>query len=288
MNDWRTREEAAIKIACIQMEPVIGEKERNVRRSLELVEDAAANGAHLLVLPELCNSGYVFDLREEAFALAEEIPNGPTCRGWQEAARKHNLHIVAGINERDGQVLYNASVVIGPAGHLGTFRKVHLWNKENLFFERGNLGFPVFRTPFGRIGTFICYDGWFPESFRLCALQGADIVCSRRTGFQFQGRRKIGRRWLIFCAWRLPIQIRYSSLPRTARVWSAASPLSVRVLSSVIPAGRLVARQAVTARRSSTLKSISQTLAAGVTGTNSIRSSATAELTCTTRCSGPI
>jgi N-carbamoylputrescine amidase len=177
MNDGRTREEAAVKIACIQMEPVVGEKERNVRRSLELIEDAAVNGAHLLVLPELCNSGYVFDSREEAFALAEEIPNGPTCRGWQEVARKHGLHIVAGINERDGQSLYNASVVIGPAGHLGTFRKVHLWNKENLFFERGNVGFPVFRTPFGRIGTFICYDGWFPESFRLCALQGADIVC---------------------------------------------------------------------------------------------------------------
>ena len=170
MNDGRTREEAAIKIACIQMEPVVGEKERNIRRSLELIEEAAANGAHLLVLPELCNSGYVFDSREEAFALAEEIPNGPTSRGWQDAARKHGLHIVAGINERDGQALYNASVVIGPAGHLGTFRKVHLWNKENLFFERGNVGFPVFRTPFCRIGTFICYDGWFPESFRLCAL----------------------------------------------------------------------------------------------------------------------
>src|SRR6516164_3876369 len=115
MNDGRTREEAAIKIACIQMEPVVGEKERNIRRSLELIEEAAANGAHLLVLPELCNSGYVFDSREEAFALAEEIPNGPTSRGWQDAARKHGLHIVAGINERD------------------------------VFFERGNVGFPVFR-----------------------------------------------------------------------------------------------------------------------------------------------
>jgi predicted amidohydrolase len=67
--------------------------------------------------------------------------------------------------------------VIGPHGHVGTFRKVHLWNEENLFFEPGNLGFPVFKTPVGRIGTFICYDGWFPESYRLCALQGADIVC---------------------------------------------------------------------------------------------------------------
>ena len=177
MGDCRTREEATVKIACIQMEPIIGEKERNVQRSLGLIEEAAVNGAHLLVMPELCNSGYVFDSREEAFALAEEIPNGPTCRSWTEAAQKHGLHIVAGINERDGQALYNAAVVIGPSGHVGTFRKVHLWNEENLFFERGNLGFPVFRTPLGRIGTFICYDGWFPESFRLCALQGADIIC---------------------------------------------------------------------------------------------------------------
>ena len=177
MGDCRTREEATVKIACIQMEPIVGEKERNVQRSLELIEEAAVNDAHLLVMPELCNSGYVFDSREEAFALAEEIPNGPTCRSWAEAAQKHGLHIVAGINERDGQALYNAAVVIGPSGHVGTFRKVHLWNEENLFFERGNLGFRVFRTPLGRIGTVICYDGWFPESFRLCALQGADIVC---------------------------------------------------------------------------------------------------------------
>ena len=177
MGDCRTREEATVKIACIQMEPIVGEKERNVQRSLELIEEAAVNGAHLLVMPELCNSGYVFDSREEAFALAEEIQNGPTCRSWAEAAQKHGLHIVAGINERDGQALYNAAVVIGPSDHVGTFRKVHLWNEENLFFERGNLGFPVFRTPLGRIGTFICYDGWFPESFRLCALQGADIIC---------------------------------------------------------------------------------------------------------------
>jgi predicted amidohydrolase len=98
-------------------------------------------------------------------------------QAWIQVASKHSLHIVAGINERDGDALYNTSVVIGPHGHVGTFRKVHLWNEENLFFEPGNLGFPVFKTPIGRIGTFICYDCWFPESYRLCALQGADIVC---------------------------------------------------------------------------------------------------------------
>src|SRR5829696_3112070 len=115
MSDSSTREESTVKVACLQMEPVIGEKERNVRRSLELIESATANGAQLLILPELCNSGYAFNSREEAFALAEEVPNGPTCRGWEEAAHKYGLYIVAGINERDGQILYNAAVVIGPS-----------------------------------------------------------------------------------------------------------------------------------------------------------------------------
>lgn len=177
MSEQATHDEAAVRIACVQMEPIVGEKDRNVRRSIEMIEEAAGKGATLVVLPELCNSGYVFDTREEAFALAEEIPAGPTCQAWAGVASKHGLHIVAGIDERDGDVLYNSSVVIGPHGYVGTFRKVHLWNEENLFFEPGNLGFPVFKTPIGRIGTFICYDGWFPESYRLCALQGADIVC---------------------------------------------------------------------------------------------------------------
>jgi predicted amidohydrolase len=176
-RDEKPREEAVVKIACVQMEPVIGERDKNVRKSLDRVGEAAAAGARLIVLPELCNSGYVLGSRSEAFALAEAVPGGPTCRAWIDLAHRLDLYLVAGICERDGAQLYNAAVVIGPAGHIGTFRKVHLWNEEALYFEPGNLGFPVFRTPIGRIGTFICYDGWFPESYRLCALQGADIVC---------------------------------------------------------------------------------------------------------------
>jgi len=156
---------------------VVGEKDRNVSRSLEFIAAAADQGARLIVLPELANSGYVFETREEAFELAEEIPDGPTCAAWAKIATERDIYLVAGISERYGQVLYNSAVIIGPHGYIGTFRKVHLWNEENLFFEPGNLGFPVFQTPIGRIGTFICYDGWFPESYRMCALQGADIVC---------------------------------------------------------------------------------------------------------------
>jgi len=177
MIDEKNKREAIVKIACIQMEPIVGKKESNVQKTIEMIKEAAGNGAKLIVLPELCNSGYVFKDRDQAFELAENIPDGPTCQAWADVAAKLNLHLVAGINERDGNVLYNSSVVINNKGYVGTFRKVHLWNEENLFFEPGNLGFPVFNTPLGRIGTFICYDCWFPESYRLCALQGADILC---------------------------------------------------------------------------------------------------------------
>ena len=177
MSDKKSRNEAVIKIACVQMHPNVGEIDSNVKKSLTMIEEASKKGANLIVLPELANSGYVFNSREEAFKLSEEIPGGKTTKAWMDSAKKNNVYIVAGINERDDNLLYNSSVIIGPTGYIGTFRKVHLWNEENLFFEPGNLGFPVFKTPIGRIGSNICYDSWFPESFRLAALQGADIVC---------------------------------------------------------------------------------------------------------------
>ena len=169
--------ESDVTIACVQFEPQVGAKDATVARSLELIDAAVARGATLVVLPELANSGYVFATRAEAFAAAEPVPGGPTSTAWAAAAAKHGIHIVAGICERDGEKLFNSAVLIGPQGHVGTFRKVHLWGAENLFFEPGDLGFPVFATPAGRIGMAICYDGWFPESFRLCALQGAELIC---------------------------------------------------------------------------------------------------------------
>jgi N-carbamoylputrescine amidase len=169
--------ESRMRVACLQMEPKIGQKEDNVARSLELIAQAAKAGVNLVVLPELCNSGYVFETRGEAFALAEAVPGGPSCDAWVDAARRHSLFIVAGIAERDGDRLYNAAVVVGPKGYVGTYRKNHLWGEENLFFEPGNLGVPVFHVGAGRIACAICYDIWFPEIFRLAALQGADLLC---------------------------------------------------------------------------------------------------------------
>lgn len=165
-----------VTVASIQMEPRIGRKDENLARSVALVERAAAGGAALVVLPELANTGYVFESRAEAFALAEPVPNGPSTQAWIEVARRCNTLIVAGIAERDGERLYNAAVVVGPTGWLGTYRKLHLWGDEHLFFEAGDKGLPLFHTPWGRLGVVICYDGWFPEVYRLLAMQGADVV----------------------------------------------------------------------------------------------------------------
>ncbi len=169
--------EAEVTVACIQMEPRFGETAANVAKSVALIESAARQGAELIVLPELCNTGYVFQTRAEARALAEEIPDGPTTRAWMEAAARLGVHIVAGITERAGNDLFNTAAIIGPDGLIGRYRKMHLWADEALYFSPGDLGFPVFDTPLGRIGCHICYDCWFPESFRLAALQGAEILC---------------------------------------------------------------------------------------------------------------
>ena len=164
-------------VASIQMRPEVGNKAGNMRRSLELVAEAAARGASLIVLPELANTGYAFASRDEAFQLAEPVEGGESVGQWLEAARRLRVHLVAGMAERCGAKLFNSAVMLGPQGLLGTYRKLHLWSDERVFFEEGDAGLPVMHTPLGRIGTLICYDGWFPEAYRLLAAQGADIVC---------------------------------------------------------------------------------------------------------------
>ncbi|MFM0264090.1 nitrilase family protein [Paraburkholderia sediminicola] len=164
-------------VACVQMEPHVGRKHDNVAQCIRHIEAAAHHGASLVVLPELANSGYVFSDRDEAFALAEPLPEGETAQLLAETAQRLGVHVVMGIAERAGKQLYNSAILSGPAGHVGVYRKLHLWNNEHRFFEPGDRGVPVFDTPLGRIAIAICYDGWFPETYRLAAMQGADIVC---------------------------------------------------------------------------------------------------------------
>lgn len=167
----------SITVAAVQTEPVLGAAQANIAATCARISEAAAHGATLIVLPEAASTGYMFAGPGEAAAAAEPVPGGPACTAWARLCARLGVHVVAGVIERAGGAVYNAAVLIGPGGHIGTFRKVHLWNDEKRLYAPGDLGFPVFATSLGRIGMHICYDGWFPESYRLCAVAGADIIC---------------------------------------------------------------------------------------------------------------
>ena len=174
-DDQSPSGQSSVTIACVQFEPEVGALETNREETCRLIEEAAKQGSDFVVLPELANSGYVFESRSEAQSLAESIPDGKTAQRWIDLAAAHDLYIVGGYAEQDGIDLYNSAVLIGPDGYIGTHRKLHLWNEEKLWFEPGD-EIEVFNTEIGRIGMQICYDQWFPELSRIQAAKGADII----------------------------------------------------------------------------------------------------------------
>ncbi|MBW2370089.1 MAG: hydratase, partial [Deltaproteobacteria bacterium] len=170
-------QESMLTIAAVQFEPVLGETDSNREKLLALIGKAFDQNAGLIVTPECSSSGYVFNNRREALACAEPVPGGPTVTALEKAASQGSGYIVSGLIEKDGDALYNTAVLIGPEGYIGKYRKTHLWDVDNTLYEPGNLGFPVFKLPFGRVGLSICYDNWFPEVSRIYAAQGVDIIC---------------------------------------------------------------------------------------------------------------
>jgi len=210
-----------VRVAVAQTEPRLGEKERNLEACLARLEEAAREGAELLVLPECAIPGYMFGSAEEALPLAEEIP-GPSTEVLERECRALGMHAVCGLLEREGDALRNAAVLIGPGGLIGTYRKTHLpFLGVDRFVVPGD-ELPVYETPLGRIGIEICYDLRFPEVTRPLALRGADVI-AHPTNFPLAARpqtefitraraaenrvylltaNRIGKeRWGEFCGW---------------------------------------------------------------------------------------
>ena len=165
------------RVAAIQYEPALGEKERNVTDLLRLTEEAAQHGARLIVHPEMASTGYCWLSREEIAPFVETLP-GPTTDRFSHLAARYDCYIATSLPEVDPatNVYYNSLALIGPAGLLGVYRKVHSYISEPRWARDGDLGFPVWDTPLGRLGGVICQDASFFEATRLLALRGADVL----------------------------------------------------------------------------------------------------------------
>jgi predicted amidohydrolase len=163
-----------MRVGFLQMKPTFGRVSQNLSRAagfLEKIREAT------VVLPELFNSGYLFMSREELASVAEPVPRGPTTRKLKVLARKNKLHLVFGIPEKHGRLVYNSSVLVTPKGKVHVYRKVHLFDREKLFFTPGNAVWKKIPTPEASLGMMICFDWRFPEACRILALKGVQIVC---------------------------------------------------------------------------------------------------------------
>jgi predicted amidohydrolase len=165
-----------MKIAVVQMNVAFADVERNLSAMLEQLRAARAAGALLTIFPECALTGYCFQNLEEALPVAQSIP-GPATEAFQTVLRDIGGHAVFGMIERGAGGVYNAAVLVGAAGVVGAYRKIHLpFLGVDQFATYGERPFAVHDIGGLRVGLAICYDSAFPESMRVMTLQGADLI----------------------------------------------------------------------------------------------------------------
>jgi len=165
------------KVAAIEFNPEFMEFEKNILAAAAIAEDAAKNGARLIVLPEAAVSGYIYKNLDQFLPYMDSVP-GKTTDALIEVAKKYNCYIAIGIAEidRDTGLTYNTGALVGPTGYIGKYRKNGLNPSDVLWFVAGNTGYPVFETELGRITMIICYDDTYWEPARVAAVKGCDII----------------------------------------------------------------------------------------------------------------
>lgn len=165
------------KVAGVQMDIALADAETNLARVEKLSETAVSEGAQLVVFPECTLTGYCFDSLAEAQKVAQSI-DGTHVQRAIEIAKQNNTHIVIGMLESaDDGAVYNSAVLVNGEGVVGVYRKTHLpFLGVDRFTTPGGRADQIFDVGGLRVGMNICYDCSFPESARVLALAGADIV----------------------------------------------------------------------------------------------------------------
>src|SRR2546427_7244841 len=162
-----------------------GDKESMIQKHEKAAEDAARQGAQVMLFQELFYGPYFCQVQDpQYYAYTEHIPDGPTTKRMQDLAKQTGMVLVVPMYEEDDKasgIYYNTAAVIDADGtYLGKYRKTHIpdvkgfW--EKYYFRPGNLGYPVFETAVGKVGVYICYDRHFPEGARALGLNGAEMV----------------------------------------------------------------------------------------------------------------
>ena len=170
-----------ITVAAIQMQcsKIV---EENIDKAEKMVREAASKGAQVILLPELFEREYFCQQRRyDFYKYALPTDENPAVKAAQKLAKELSVVLPVSFYEKDGNVLYNSLAWIDADGTLlGVYRKTHIpddhFYQEKFYFTPGNTGFMVFDTKYGRLGAGICWDQWFPETARVLALKGAEII----------------------------------------------------------------------------------------------------------------
>ena len=164
------------RVCAVQIAPRLFDRELNTGTVVSELAAAASEGAELVVFPEAALTGYVFESHGEALDGAVEAGGGEVS-AIVETLSGGGVHAIVGAIERDGTDLFNTAFVVGPAGLVGRYRKIHtLCLGADRFTRPGGERLRTFDLPFGRVGVHICYDGTFPETARALRLLGAQLL----------------------------------------------------------------------------------------------------------------
>lgn len=170
-----------VKIALLQNKKHASMDEA-IKVTDALIAEAAANGAKIICTQELFLTEYFCRVQDPAlFDLAVEIP-GPVTKHFQQTAAEHGVVLILSLFEKRAPGLYHntAAIIDADGAYLGKYRKMHIPQdpgfEEKFYFAPGDTGFKAWQTKYGKIGVIICWDQWYPESARLTALQGAEII----------------------------------------------------------------------------------------------------------------
>lgn len=169
-----------IQLSCVQMR-CSSVRAENIAKATAYVEEAAKNGANVVLLPELFERPYFCqERRYEYYAYAETTAENAAVKALLPLTEKYRLAVPVSFYERSGNVLYNSVALLSCGSVAGVYRKTHIpddhYYQEKFYFTPGDTGFVTFSTPHGRIGTGICWDQWFPETARALALNGAELI----------------------------------------------------------------------------------------------------------------